>query len=78
MTCPKCDEGKIVKVKIKKTGKVAFMCDFCERIWLEGEDIGRDPGHVMGTNRNGEREYTLDDLEEKDQEHKSARLPTDK
>ena len=78
MICPKCEEGTIVKVELKKNGKIANLCDFCERMWLEGENIGKDAGHALSSYKNGEREYTIDDLEEKDQEHKPARFPTNK
>lgn len=78
MVCPKCEEGTIVKVKLKKNGKVAYLCDFCERMWFEGEDIDKDAGHTLGSHQNGEREYTIGELEEKDQNHKPVRFVSPK
>lgn len=78
MVCPKCEEGTIVKVKLKKNGKVAYLCDFCERTWFEGENIGKDPGHTLSTHQNGEREYTLEEREEKDQDHRQVRFVSSK
>ena len=73
MKCPKCEEGTIVTIKFKKTGKSAFLCDFCQTVWFEGEDIALSTGHQLKTYTNSEdREYTLEEAEEKNQEHQPA------
>lgn len=70
MRCPKCDAGTIDRIKFKRTGRVAFLCDFCDTLWFDGENIdfstGRDFELFLGSQ---DHEYTLDDLSEKNQEH---------
>jgi hypothetical protein len=70
MRCPKCDEGNIIKVKLKNNQQLAYMCDFCENLWFEGEAIGIGSGHALGSYSHGENlEYTVEKASEKDQEH---------
>lgn len=70
MTCPKCNEGTIVRIRFKKTGKMAYLCDFCETVWFEGEDINFNTGHAFESYTGGHGlEYTIDEIHEKDQDH---------
>ncbi|MCR1870473.1 hypothetical protein [Longicatena caecimuris] len=45
MVCPYCEQGNVVQVKIKRTGKKIYICDECDTIWLNGETIS----HFNGT-----------------------------
>lgn len=73
MICPKCEEGKIIKVFLKTVDGEAMMCDFCETVWLRGEEIKCNTGHPFNITRKREDlEYTLGESEDKDQEHRSA------
>ena len=47
MICPKCEEGNVEKVKIKMTGEVFSICDFCHSMWTEKEDIRFNTGHLL-------------------------------
>ena len=77
MTCPKCAEGTMVKVTFKESGKGAYLCDFCESLWLEGSSISANTGFMLSSYQRGvEHEYTLEESEGKDQEHRPARYPT--
>ncbi len=35
MWCPRCDQGHIVKAKIKKTGETIFICEECDATWTD-------------------------------------------
>lgn len=37
--CPRCQQAYLLKAKIKKINKVIFLCEECEAIWLENQDI---------------------------------------
>lgn len=74
MICPKCNEGTITKIKFKKTGRLAYLCDVCGTLWFEGESIKFNTGHTLEAYSQVEgREYTIEELEEKDQNHQPAR-----
>lgn len=74
MKCVRCEEGTLVKIRFKQSGKNAYLCDFCESLWLEGTDISLGTGFMLNSYQRGvEQEYTLDEAEDKDQEHRSAR-----
>lgn len=74
MTCPKCEEGTIKKVIIKMTGEEASLCDYCETLWLMGEEIKYNTGHPFDVVKQGEAlEYTLEESEDEDQEHRSTK-----
>ncbi|OGH21492.1 MAG: hypothetical protein A2629_01620 [Candidatus Levybacteria bacterium RIFCSPHIGHO2_01_FULL_41_15] len=73
MICPKCEEGKIEQIRIKKTGETCSVCSFCHSLWLSEETIRFDTGHFLDFFLERERsEYSIEELEEKDQEHGSA------
>lgn len=70
MTCPKCEEGTIVSITFKRTGRYAYLCDSCEALWLEGEDINVSTGHTLESYSQGQgSEYTIEELQEQDQDH---------
>ena len=79
MTCPKCEEGRLIKVKLKKDQSIAFLCDFCDAIWFDGEVIKDTSGHTFRSFTQGDAlEYTIEESEEKDQEHRSAKYVENK
>ncbi len=47
MICPKCEEGKIEQIMIKKTKEICSICSFCHSLWLFDERIGFDTGHYL-------------------------------
>lgn len=70
MTCPKCEEGIIEKIKFKKDGSIAFLCDSCESLWLENENISVKSIHTLSSfSKDQDIEYTIEKLSEKDQDH---------
>ena len=38
MICPFCEQGYILKAKVKKTNKTIFVCDECESVWVDKID----------------------------------------
>lgn len=73
MKCPKCEEGLITSVVLKKSRQPAYLCDFCETLWLEGETITSTTGHPLNSGQ--DTEYTLEPAGVKDQENTSAEYP---
>lgn len=72
MTCPKCEEGNVQKIKFKNTGKKAFLCDFCQALWFDGENITNNTTHTMRSFSQGENmEYNVEYSDDKDQEHQA-------
>ena len=47
MICPKCEEGSVEQVKIRMTGEVFSICDFCHSIWTEKESIKFNTGYLL-------------------------------
>lgn len=39
MQCPRCEQGWLNKVMVKKTGKEIFICEECDAIWFCLESI---------------------------------------
>ena len=39
LICPRCQQAYLLKAKIKKINKVIFLCEECEAMWLENQDI---------------------------------------
>lgn len=35
LVCPYCEQGVILKVKLKKNNKVFLLCDECDAAWTE-------------------------------------------
>lgn len=76
MICPRCEEGQLLKIALKMTGEEATLCDFCETLWLKGEEIKYNTGHPYDEAKYvADREYTVEEAEEKDQEHRKAAYP---
>ncbi|OGH20762.1 MAG: hypothetical protein A3D74_05555 [Candidatus Levybacteria bacterium RIFCSPHIGHO2_02_FULL_37_13] len=79
MICPKCEEGKVGKVKFKKSGTTGYLCDFCESLWFNSDDINIGTGHTLSSfAEGGDREYSLESTGEKDQEHEPAKYKNHK
>lgn len=73
MKCPKCEEGKLVKLKFKTSGKFAYRCDFCDALWFENELISSTTGHTLrGFTQGEEDEFEV--LDEQDQDHRPDHL----
>jgi hypothetical protein len=69
MTCPKCELGKIVKIKIRKDGRYAQLCEYCGSLWFAGEMITFHTGHFLSSySGSDDREYTIEEIPEKVQE----------
>lgn len=71
MVCPKCGEGELIRIILKMTGEKATLCDYCQTLWLIGEDISGSTGHDYYSL--GDREYMIDASDEKDHDHTSAK-----
>ena len=73
MRCPKCEEGELIKIRFKKNNSLAYLCTFCTIFWFANEEISAHSGRdLRAYSGEEEREYTVVELDEKDQEHKSA------
>lgn len=74
MNCPKCQEGTIDKIIFKNSNKGAYVCDLCEALWLEGEDIGIAPSHTLNSfSQDEDLGYAIGEAFEKDQDHQPIR-----
>ncbi len=40
MLCPRCEQGDIVKVRVKANGVCLFVCQECEASWFSSEKVG--------------------------------------
>jgi ABC-type iron transport system FetAB ATPase subunit len=66
--------GNITRIIFKATKKEASLCDFCETLWLKGESINKNTGHPYEMARKEEdKEYTIEDLSDLDQEHRNLK-----
>ncbi|MDO8269160.1 MAG: hypothetical protein Q7T54_00630 [Candidatus Levybacteria bacterium] len=73
MKCPKCEEGTIKKVAFKKSERLGYLCDFCGTAWMGDENVGVNTGHPFDAVSQGDvLEYTLEESEEEDQEHRDV------
>jgi transcription elongation factor Elf1 len=73
MTCPRCEEGQLITIALKMRGEEAVLCDFCETLWLKGEEIKYDTGHPYNETR--DYEYIIEEAEDRDQDHRKAAYP---
>lgn len=75
MVCPKCgNNGTIVKIKFKKTSREAYLCEACEALWFTKDDISPNTGHSLETYVQAEgSEYTIEELQEIDQDHRPVK-----
>ena len=73
MQCVKCEEGELKKIKFKKTGIVAHMCDYCSTFWIDGELIKYNTGHATDPNAPGDEfEYAIQELNKTDEDHQAV------
>ena len=49
MTCPRCEQGTVLRVRLKKTGQFARICDECDAFWLEPIVVARGSWVDFGT-----------------------------
>lgn len=74
MQCMKCDEGELKKILFIKTGQKAFVCDYCDTYWLEGEQIAYNTGHALDPYHPEDMsEYSAQELGETDADHQVVR-----
>ncbi|MBP7832211.1 MAG: hypothetical protein KA035_00350 [Candidatus Levybacteria bacterium] len=62
MTCPKCNEEAIIPIRFKMTGKKAYLCENCETVWFEGEEIKVETGRLLEANADMPHTYTFERL----------------
>lgn len=43
IVCPRCGQGYIYEVKIKKNNQTIFICEECDAVWFLVKDIGVTP-----------------------------------
>lgn len=72
MNCPRCEEGVLVKIKFKKSGKNASVCDFCEALWFENEMIDKTTGHTLEVYTK-ENEHGFEEFNKQDQDHRPVK-----
>jgi hypothetical protein len=39
--CPRCNQGWCRRVVFRQTGATAYVCEECEALWRDIEDVGR-------------------------------------
>ena len=39
MICPYCEQGNILNVVVKKSGRKVLICEECDTIWLREIDV---------------------------------------
>lgn len=69
MICPKCQEGRINKITFKKDNRIAYVCDYCESLWLEGEKIGPSSSHTLTSFSERDLDFSYEEATKKDQDH---------
>lgn len=75
MVCPKCEEETIFKIRFKKSGKIAYLCECCEALWFEDEGISLENAHTLESFLQKEdADYEPEELAEKDQDSKPIRF----
>lgn len=47
--CPRCEQGHIEKVTVRRSSEVLFVCAECEATWFSKESIGAVPWVDFGT-----------------------------
>jgi uncharacterized Zn finger protein len=67
MKCPKCDEGLLQQITLKKTQAMGFLCEMCGTIWFDGESIQAYTGHqIRAYIPDEDIEYSLEEHYEED------------
>ncbi len=44
MICPYCEQGSILKARVKKNNKIIYICDECDTVWESIEEISDRSG----------------------------------
>ena len=39
MICPYCEQGRVIKAKIKKNGRIINICEECDTVWKGEIDL---------------------------------------
>lgn len=74
MICIKCDQGELKTIKFRRSGQIAFACDYCEAFWLKGEIITYNTGHALDPYTIGDDyEYAVQELHDSDEDHQAIR-----
>lgn len=74
MTCPRCEKGTIIKIQFRKDGRLAHLCDVCGAIWFAGEEVSSNTSHFLHSfSSDDDREYIIEEVDEKDYEHRPAK-----
>jgi len=69
MTCPKCGEEALRKIRFKHDGKEAYLCRLCATFWQEGEEINMISGHLLQDYILGEAaEFVFEEVDEKEKD----------
>lgn len=68
MICPKCQEGQLKRVFLKKNKEVMYLCDVCGTAWEEDDVIGETTGSSIRsfTQDEEDKEYSIDMPESED------------
>jgi len=67
MKCPKCEIGKIIPIIFKADGEKGRLCDYCETMWLENQEVKKNTGqYIDGIMKGSGIEYVLDEAEDYD------------
>lgn len=69
MKCPKCEEGALIEIEFKTTGRIGHLCDFCEALWFGHERIAVTTGHTLNGYTH-QKENKFEDLDEQDLDHR--------
>ena len=73
MQCIKCEEGVLKEIKFKRSGEIAYVCDYCETFWMRGEIIKYNTGHSINPYAPGDDyEYAVQERDKMDQDHQAV------
>lgn len=39
MWCPRCDQGFVIKARIKANNEIIFLCEECDATWFKKDDV---------------------------------------
>lgn len=55
MTCPKCNESMLIKIRFSKSTHSAHLCEYCETVWFNKKNAAKHNGTPFYTvlNENG-------------------------
>jgi hypothetical protein len=74
MQCIKCEEGVLKTIRFKRSGQIAFACDYCATFWMKGEIVKYNTGHSLNPYAPGDDyEYAVQELNAWDQDHQPVR-----